>query len=199
MTKHAPDEATEELKPLSKKHQLFVDQYFLCNFNGTEAYMRVYKPNTRASARANAADLLADTSIAAAVSTRLSEVHMSADEALELLAGMARGDLSDFMELTTNGFNISLVNKGEDGELQPKPNTRLIRKIKQKTTTIIGKKESDDDKEIHETEIELYDAQSALEKILRVHGKFTEKVEVNNKGAVTLNIVYKDKPNGNGA
>lgn len=177
MTSKAPAllESDEELEPLSRKHQRFVDEYFLANFNGTEAYMRVYNPKGgRSSARVMAAELLAKPNISAAIETRLAEVHMSADEALKLLAEHARGDLADFMDLTANGFNISLLVKDESGELQTKANTRVIKKIKQKTTTIIGKKESDDDKEIHETEIELYDAQSALEKILRVHGKFKD-------------------------
>lgn len=159
---------TDELKPLSKKHQAFVDQYFLCHFNGTEAYMRVYKPNTRATARANAADLLANTSIAAAIETRLAEVHMSADEALELLANQARANVGDIMEPTTFGYNFDMKKAKETGF------TQVIKKVKQKTVTIMGKGEDSEDTEIHTIEIELYDAQSALEKILRVHGKFKD-------------------------
>ena len=159
---------TDELKPLSKKHQAFVDQYFLCHFNGTEAYMRVYKPKDRNVARASAARLLADVSVSEAISARLAEVHMSADEALELLAGHARGDVGEIMEPTTFGYSFDMKKAKEIGF------TKLIRKVKQKTATIMGKGEDSEDTEIHTIEIELYDAQSALEKILRVHGKFKD-------------------------
>jgi len=46
--------------------------------------------------------------------------------------------------------------------------------------TKIGKGDTDDDTEIHDVEIELYDAQAAAEKILRIHGKFTEKIDLSN-------------------
>lgn len=54
----------------------------------------------------------------------------------------------------------------------------MIKKFKQKTVTKIGKGDTDDDTEIHDVEIELYDAQAAAEKILRIHGKFVEKHEI---------------------
>ena len=176
------------LKPLSKKHQAFIDQYFICHFNGTEAYMRVYKPKGgRAVARANASDLLAIPNIAEAIQTRLSEVHMSADEALKLLADQARGDIAEVMEIYSTGFNLDMQ-KAKDAGL-----TKLIHKVRQKTTTIIGKNESDDDKEITELEVELYDAQAALRDILKIHGKFIDKRQVSGTGEngeiVTKNII----------
>lgn len=153
-------------KPLSRKHQAFVDQYFLCHFNGTEAYMRVYKPKSgRNTARANAADLLANPNISAAIETRLSEVHMSANEALELLANQARGDIGEIMEATTFGYNLDMKKAKETGF------TKLFKKVKQKTVTIMGKGEDSEDTEIHTLEVEIYDAQAAIEKILRVHDK----------------------------
>lgn len=160
---------TDELKPLSKKHQAFVNQYFLCHFNGTEAYMRVYNPKGgRPSARVMAAELLAIPNISAAVETRLAEVHMSANEALELLADMARGDIGEIMEPTTFGYNFDMKKAKDTGF------TKLLKKVKQKTVTIMGKGEEAVDTEIHTIEIELYDAQSALEKILRVHDKIKD-------------------------
>lgn len=159
---------SEEPKPLTRKQQVFVDEYLKC-WNAAEAARRA--GYSEKSAYNIGWENVRKPEIKAAIEARLDEVHMSSDEALKLLADMARGDLSDFMDLTPMGFNISLVDEDEDGALKPKPNTKLIKKIKQKTTTIIGKKATDDDKEIHETEIELYDAQAAIEKILRVHEK----------------------------
>lgn len=168
---------TEELEPLSKKHLAFVDQYFLCHFNGTEAYMRVYNPKGgRTSARVMASELLAKPNIKAAIETRLAEVHMSADEALELLADVARSDMGAIMEPTTFGYNFDMKKAKEIGF------TKFIKKVKQKTVTIMGKGLEADDTEIHTLEIELYDSQAAIRDVLKVHGKFVEKLDVTSKG-----------------
>jgi phage terminase small subunit len=155
---------SEEVKPLSKKHSVFVDEYLKC-FNATEAYSRVYPKATRETARRNGSKLLTNTDISAAIQSRLTEVHMSADEALKLLADQARADIGDIMEATTFGYNFDMRKAKEIGF------TRKIKKVKQKTVTIMGKGEDSEDTEIHTIEIELYDAQAAIDKILRVHEK----------------------------
>ena len=58
--------------------------------------------------------------------------------------------------------------------------TGLIKKVKQKTTIYQAKKESEEDREVTELEIELYDRQAALRDILKLHGKFTDKVDLSN-------------------
>jgi terminase small subunit-like protein len=160
----------EELKPLSKKHQRFVDEYLKC-FNATQAYLVVYPSSTRDAARANAARLIATDSVKAEITTRLAEVHMSADEALKLTADIARGDLADFMAIGSMGFSLDLDAAREAGK------TNLIRKVSQKTI-IDGKT----DKETHILDIELYDRQAALRDVLKLHGKFTERVDVTSQG-----------------
>lgn len=171
-------------KPLSKKHEKFINEYLKC-WNGTRAYMRVYPKAAYQSAAANASELLKNTNVSAVIAERMSEAHMSADEALEILAAQARGDVAKLMDLTSMGGSIDLLTAQEQGL------TRLIKKFKQKTTTIIGKKESDDDKEIHEIELELYDAQSAAEKILKIHGKFIDRQDITSGGEkIDAPIIY---------
>ena len=165
---------SEELKPLSKKHQLFVDYYLQC-FNATQAYLRVYPSSTTDAARANAARLIATDNVKAEIQARLAEVHMSADEALKLQADIARGDLADFMSIGSMGFSLDLDAAREAGK------TNLIKKVSQKTI-IDGKT----DKETHIIDIELYDRQAAIRDVLKVHGRFTEKVELNHKGGLTI-------------
>jgi hypothetical protein len=155
-------------KPLNKRQQVFVSEY-LKLFNGTEAYMRAYKPKSREGAAVNASNLLRDTKIQDQVQARLAEIHMSADEALKLQADIARGDITEFMT-PLGALDIDKLRDSGHG--------RLVKKIKQKTITKIGKNESDDDTEIHETELELYPADVAQERILKIAGKFTERVEV---------------------
>lgn len=178
-----------ESPKLSKKHSAFVDEY-LRLFNGTRAYLRVYKRASYNTARANASKLLANADIAEAIRKRLEELHMGADETLKLLADMARSDVGAFMDVSTVGWNIDLLQRDDKGELMhdaggnviKKPETKLIKKLKQKVTTFIGKKEDSEDREIIETEIELYDAQAALEKIGRHLDLFPNKMDVTSGG-----------------
>ena len=98
---------------------------------------------------------------------------MSADEALKLTADIARGDVTEFIT-SFGALDIDALRKSGKG--------RLIKKIKQRTITKIGKNETDGDTEVHDTEIEFYDAQAAQCDILKVHGRFTEKVDVTSGG-----------------
>ncbi len=160
---------TEEKPKLTKAQEVFIDEYLKC-FNGTEAYSRAYPNSKRTSARASAADLLANPNISEAIQSRLDEVHMSSNEALKLTADIARGDVTEFITPFGN-IDIDKLRQGGKG--------RLIKKIKQKTVTKIGKGESDEDTEVLETEIELYPADAALDKILKVHKKYSDAPTVN--------------------
>lgn len=181
---------SEEKPRLTRKQQVFIDEYLKC-FNGAEAARRAgYSPH---SARQTASDLLALPYISEQIQAGLAEIHMSAEEALKLLAEQARGDVAQLMEVTSMGFNLDMKKAQELGL------TKLIKKVKQRTVTKIGKKSDDPDTETHDLEIELYDAQAALDKILRVHGKFTDRVDVTSDGKAlpaitTIEIVktYKD-------
>lgn len=90
---------------------------------------------------------------------------MSADEALKLLADMGRGDIGEVVD--NNGLlDIRLARE--------KGMTKLLRKIKQKTVTRIGKSDDDDDVEIVETEFEMYSAKDAIDTILKAGGKLKD-------------------------
>jgi phage terminase small subunit len=151
----------EELKPLSKKHQKVQDEYVTC-FNQTRAYQSAYPDASYESARTAAARLFANDNFLAHLKARLDEVHMSADEALKLTADIARGDIAEFLAVSSMGFTVDIAAAHEAGK------TRLIKKIKQKTITINGKNE---DREIHTEEI-----------VLKLHGKFTDKLDVTSGG-----------------
>jgi phage terminase small subunit len=151
---------SDEPKALTRKQQVFVDEY-LKTWNAAEAARRAgYSAKT---AREQGYDLLKHPHISSQIEARLSEVHMSADEALKLTADIARGDLADFMSIGSMGFNLDLDAAREAGK------TNLIRRVSQKTI-INGKT----DTETHILDIELYDRQAALRDLLKVHGKFKE-------------------------
>ena len=173
---------TDELKPLSKKHQKFINEY-LKRWNGTRAYMAVYPNASEETARANASDLLSKTNISLVIAERIKESQMSADEAMEILAAHARGDIGNF----SDGLGTLSLQDAKDAGI-----SRLIKKIKQRTITKIGKGDKDDDTEIHDLEFELYDAQAAAEKILKMHGKFVEKHAITDPQGNTIDTKEDD-------
>jgi phage terminase small subunit len=81
-----------EGKPLSKKHQRFVNEY-LKRWNGTRAYMAVYPKAQYESALRSASELLTKPDIAAVIAERIKESQMSADEAMEILAARRYGSV----------------------------------------------------------------------------------------------------------
>lgn len=163
---------TGELKPLSKKHELFVTNLILCKLNATEAYLRTYPNSNPDSARASASALLTNLNVQKALRQRIDEYNMTADEALMLQADIARGDITKLLD--DNGMvDIKKIKASGYG--------RLIKKIKQRTITKIGKGDKDDDTEIHDTEIEIHDAQLAQVNILKMGGKLQSDLIINVK------------------
>jgi len=125
-------------KKLTNKQRIFIDEYLKC-FNASEA--------ARRAGYTGAADvigprLLGYVGIKSQIDQRLSESQMSADEALQLLAEMARGE---------------------------KPTKKFI-----------------SDKEDSET----FDTLGAIDKILRVHGRYKDNVDVTSGGEkITVRLV----------
>ena len=152
-------------KPLTHKQQLFVDEYLKC-WNAAEAARRAGYPEK--SAYNIGWQNVRKLEISEAIKARLDEVHVSADEALKLNADIARGDIAEVMDISSVGFNLDMQAAQEKGM------TRLIKKVKQKTTTYLAKSKSGEDREVTELEIELYPADAAIERAMRVHGLFKD-------------------------
>ena len=144
----------------TNKQEIFINEYLKC-WNATEAARRAdYAfPNTQGPR------LLVDVSISKEIDQRKAEIMMSADEAMKRMSDMARGDLADFNDVI------------ETGNLKKSDISHLVKKLKVTKRTIIGDDSESGIREV-KTEIELYDAQSALRDILKIHGKFTDKVEL---------------------
>jgi phage terminase small subunit len=175
---------------LTDQQKLFVLEYLEC-WNATQAYMASHpKCKRRSAAQVNGSRALSNTIIRAQIDEKLKERAMGANEVLARLADEARGDIGVFMDVSTVGWNIDLLQRDSNGELIRdaagkvirKPETKLIKKLKQKVTTIIGKAENGEDREIVETEIELYDAQAAKVHIGRHLKLFTDQVDVTSGG-----------------
>lgn len=151
---------------LSNKQRAFVEHYLAC-YNATEAARRA--GYSERSARAIGAENLTKPDIAAAISQRLRETAMSADEVLMRLAQTARGDISDFWELEGGEPRLALDGERAQGKLH------LIKKLKVKRTQTTTQNAVI---ETTETEIDLYDAQAAQRLIGQHHRLFVDRVEL---------------------
>lgn len=169
---------------VTNKQQVFINEY-LRDFNATRAAKAAgYSENT---ARSQGQRLLTIVDIAAAIREAIAERGMSAEEVLTRLAAVARGDIGEFLDVTTVGFSLNLKGAQERGL------TSLIKKIKQKTTTFIAKKESEEDREVTETELELYSALDALQLLGKYHALFVDRTELTGKdgGAIPIELFGK--------
>lgn len=168
-----------KIKKPNKRQRVFIDEY-LKSGNATQSAIAAgYSPKTAYSIGAN---LLKKVEVSTAIETHLSESHMSAQEVLDRISDIARGDMADLMDITTMGFTLKLASVNDNGELVINPNTKLIKKIKQKVTTFIAKKESDEDREVIETELELYSAADALALLGKYHKLFVDRHELTGEG-----------------
>jgi len=160
---------------LTFSEQRFVDEYCNC-FNRTEAYSRVHPNASRDSARTKASLWFAKDNIQEAIKQRMADIAMGKEEILKRMSDIARGDLADLMDITTQGFTLQLMTKDKaTGQMVVNPKTKLIKKIKQKSTVFIAKKESEEDREVVETELELYSAFDAMIKLGQEQGLFQNK------------------------
>lgn len=154
---------------LSLKQNAFVDAYLL-SFNATQAAIKAgYSEKT---AQEQGSRLLSNVIVREVVSSRIAEKAMGKDEVLIRMADIARGDIAQLMEVSTVGFTLDMAKAQERGL------TKLIKRIRQKTTTYLAKGESDEDREETVLEIELYSAYDALLQLGKEQGLFATKLKV---------------------
>jgi len=150
---------------VNDRHKAFIEQY-LISYNATDAYQAVYTTVSRASAAANGWRLLQSADVQEAISQRLAETAMSANEVLMRLAQMARGDVDDYLDDNGN-FDLAKARQAKK--------TGIVKKLKTKTTKRIF---DDETVETVEVEFELYDAQAALVHLGKHNRLFADRTEV---------------------
>ncbi len=144
--------------PLTDKQRAFIDEYMI-DMNATRAAIRAgYSEKTAYSI---GHENLNKPDIRQAIDERLKSRAMGADEAVARLATWARGDVSPFVRATTDddGRPCVVVDLTTD---EARANLHLIKKIKQGVNGL---------------EIELHDAKDATLNLLKLAGKFVERVE----------------------
>lgn len=169
---------------LNAKQLAFIDEYLIC-MNATQAYMAVYPRSSYASANANGARLLSNAIVKSEIDKRMKEHSMTANEVLARLAAIAQATLFPFVRVDNDGhiyFNFS--------DPEAKRHMFLIRRIKSRKHETESEKGSSVDKWV---EVELHDAQRALELIGKYHALFTEKVERTEKKVIHVTIGESDE------
>lgn len=148
---------------LSTKQRVFIEEYLTC-FNATQAALKAgYSPDT---AYNTGYENMRKHEIAEAISRRLSEKAMSADEVLMRLAEQARAAYSDAICEDGTVDVAKLVSSGR---------AHLIKSIK---FTESGKKN-----------VEFYDAQAALQLLGKHHKLFSDVIENKHSGRLELEYV----------
>lgn len=154
---------------LTDKQAAFVEEY-LTDFNATQAALRA--GYSEKSARAIGAENLTKPDISEAIKQRLNESAMLAEEVLSRLAAHARGNLADFITVTDDGPTFDFAKAERLGKMH------LIKKLRTKKRMYKeGKGDDAIPVTVIETDLELYDAQSALQLIGKHHGLFTDRVD----------------------
>jgi phage terminase small subunit len=164
----------------TRKQRIFVDEYLKTWNAANSARKAGYSEN---SIYEIASRLLTNVNIKAEIDKRLENSRMGSDEVLQEFADIARSDMGDFVD---KNLCIDLADARKRGL------TKLIKKIKQKTVTMIGKKEDSEDKEITDIEIELYPRDKALEMLGKYHGLFKENLDITSGGEKITVTLIKD-------
>jgi hypothetical protein len=165
-----------------------INAYFDENMNQTRAYLKVRPDTPYESARTLASSFFAKVHIRAEIERRLKANAMSAEEVLSRLGDMARATHKPYIKIDDDGFVYFNF-----ADVEAQKNMHLIKKIKTKRERkLTGRGKAAEEWEGEWVEVELHDAQAALEKLGKFHGMFIENVK--HEGEVTLNVRYVDKP-----
>ena len=165
--------------PLNERRQRFVAEY-LIDLNGTQAAIRAgYSPRT---ANEQAARLLADASVRAAVDEQMAEraerTKVTQDRVLQELARIGFADLRDAASWTSAGMELIA-----SGELAV-DTSAAIKEVKVVRTITRGK--DDYEQERVEQRVAMHDKRAALETIGKHLGMFTERVHHEGNVGVTV-------------
>lgn len=153
-----PDEELDE-RGLSERERVFIEAFFASRFNASAAARGAYACEAPGSAASIGYEVKHRPHVAAEIDRRLKAAQLGAAEAVALLSDHARGDLGRYVTLDANGrpvFDLEALRADGAGH--------LIKKIK------LGADGS--------LTVELHDSQAALDKILRAHGAYQDRLDV---------------------
>lgn len=153
-------------------------EYFNNGMNATRAWMATHPNSQYNSARTSGAEWLAKPNIRAELKRFLSENAMSAEEALARLGDMARATVYPFIKYGDDGFAYFDLSHPE-----AKAHLHLIKEMETKRERRVeGSGDSAEEWEGEWVKVKLHDPQTALINILKMHGKFVDRVDVTSNG-----------------
>lgn len=157
---------------LSDQHRAFVEHYLASGFNATRAArLAGYSP---VSAHSTGYDILKNPEVKQAVSERLEQFAMPANEVLARLGAQGRADPGDWID-DRGAISIDLMK--ETGS------THLIREVSwEEEGRLLGRGEDAELVTVRKRKVRLHDAQKALELLARHHGLLNDKVDVTSQG-----------------
>lgn len=167
---------------MNAKQQAFLEHYLRC-WNAAEA-ARLAGYSAK-SARDAGHRLLTNADIALAITQRLTELQMGANEVLVRLSQQARANMLDFVDVNgrINIFDQVALNKLKEDQT-PEGRARLEQELmRRQQFGLLVKKYKTRDRVLADTtlerytEIELHDAQAALVHLGKHHRLFAEKFE----------------------
>ncbi len=160
---------------LTNKQRVFIDHYFLCGLNATEAARRAGYGGDDNTLAAIGSQNLRKLKIKAEIDQRLNELTMSAAEVLARYTDHARGSIADFLALEesedgkASKFKIDLNKAAKAGKLHL---------IKELTVEEEERRIGPMTVTTRKTNIKLYDAQAALNALGKYHKLFDRALEV---------------------
>lgn len=190
--------AETKKRKMPTKQRVFIDRY-LVHFNATRAATEA--GYSEATAYSSGQRLLKDVEIAQEIEARLKEKHASADEVIGILADHARSDIGVFFKLVEEWtfyplptYEILGEKEVIDDTDQENPKTRIsywVRHVCIDTDKLVDPRYSHLLREFSDSpkngiSIKLHDKQSAIDKILRVAGRYKDNSTVLNIDMSTL-------------
>lgn len=154
------------MSKLTGKQAAFIEEYFI-DFNGTRAAERAGYKGNDVTLSAVASENLRKPRVAEKIAARFAAKVMTADEVLSRLSGMARADISEFIT-ETGAIDWDKVRK----------QGYLIKRI----AHYKGK----------QSQIELHDAQTALQLVGKHLRLFVERMEHTGEGGGPIVVTWDD-------
>lgn len=169
---------------LTDKQRRFIDEYFV-DFNATGAAIRA--GYSERSAYSIGWENLRKPEIQEAIARRFAESHMTGEEALMRLAAQARGSLEDLLWFDEDAEGNPIGDPVLDlAAAKQARKLGVLKKYKQRRRS--GTSQNGGEWQEETIEVELYDAQRALELIGRHHKLFTDNIDITS-GGKPINII----------
>lgn len=187
MPKSRPADVSDTPTSLTLDDMAMVDAYFRSNMNGKRAWQELHPDAQDDSAAVSASRWLSKDNVRAEIKRRLTEKAMSVDEALARLADMARAEHYPFIKFADDGFVYF-----DFSHPDAKAHMHLIKRMETKRERRLeGHGKDAEEWEGEWVKVELHDAQAALMAVLKMHGKFVDKVD--HTGDVAITVRYEDR------